>query len=64
MMFRRTRAPEIVAAENAVASVKEDAACELAVRRSLLRLALRKLGGSIEQSTDELIDTFQKAAGK
>lgn len=58
---RRERAPEIVAAEQAVDLAKRDAATELAARETLLRIALHKLGVSIEESTDDLIDTFQKA---
>lgn len=57
----RKRAPEIVEAERAVGIAKKEAAVQLAVRKSLLREALRKLGVSIEESTDDLIDTFQKA---
>lgn len=61
MIFRRRPSPEIVAAEQAVDIAKKDAACELAERKNLLREALRKLGVSIEESTDDLIDTFQRA---
>lgn len=58
---RRERAPEIVAAEQAVDLAKRDAATELAARKNLLRIALHKLGVSIEEGADDLIDTFQKA---
>lgn len=61
---RRERAPEIVAAEQAVDLAKRDSATELAARKNLLRIALHKLGVSIEEGADDLIDTFQKAAPK
>ena len=61
-MFRRRSSPEIVAAETAVKLAKDEVASKLQERKVLLREALRKLGVSIEESSDDLIDTFQKAA--
>lgn len=60
MMFRRRPLPEISETEKAVDAAKKEAACKLDERKSLLQEALRRLGGSIEVSTDELIDALER----